>query len=79
MNMTFWPFTLGGGTELSFVAGDPLVANLRRFVVFDLTTSLGWDVGRAITTGIMLLLFGGPVIRILRRAARRASFELARA
>jgi energy-coupling factor transport system substrate-specific component len=75
MNLTFWPFTLGAGTDLSFVPGDPIVDNLRRFLLFDLTTSLGWDVGRAITTALMLALFAGPIARILRRTARKASFD----
>lgn len=74
MNLTFWPFTLGAGTDLSFVPGDPIADNLRRFLLFDLTTSLGWDVGRAITTAFMLVLFAGPIARILRRTARKAAF-----
>ena len=50
MNMWFWPFAIGAGTELSFVAGAPVVENLHRFVLFTLATStFGWDTGRAIT------------------------------
>ena len=33
MNMWFWPFSLGEGTELSYVAGDAVLANLHRFVL----------------------------------------------
>ena len=74
MNLSFWPFQLGLGTELSFVAGDPAGENLHRFLLFSLTTSLGWDVGRAVTTALGVLLLGRPVLATLRRAAARAAF-----
>lgn len=75
MTLSFWPFGIGGGTELSFVAGDAPAANLHRLVLFWLVTSLGWDVGRAVTTAVGLALVGRPVLRVLRRAAARARFE----
>jgi energy-coupling factor transport system substrate-specific component len=74
LNLSFWPFTLGGETRLSFVPGAPVVENLHRYLVFDATTSLGWDTGRAITNAVLILLAGGAVLGALRRAARRASF-----
>jgi energy-coupling factor transport system substrate-specific component len=75
MNLSFWPFTLGAGTELSFVAGAPVIENLERFVLFSLATSLAWDLGRAATTATLTVLVGGLVLRSLRRAARRAAFS----
>lgn len=75
LNLSFWPFTLGEGTDLSFVPGDPLPDNLRRFVGFTLATSMGWDVGRAVTTVVLVLAIGPVLLRVLRRAARRAAFE----
>lgn len=74
MNLSFWPFQLGGGTGLSFVAGDPVGANLHRFALYTLATSLGWDVGRALTTAVGLAMLGAPLLRVLRRAATRAGF-----
>ena len=74
MNMAFWPFQLGGGTGLSFVAGDPVSANLRRFALYDAATSLGWDAGRAVTTAVGLALLGGPVLAALCRVAATAHF-----
>lgn len=79
MNLSFWPFSVGTGTELSFVAGDPVGDNLRRFALFSAVTSLGWDVGRAVTTGIALALVGRPALAALRRTAARAAFAPARA
>lgn len=75
MNLSFWPFTLGAETGLSFVAGAPLADNLHRFLLFSLATSLGWDLGRALTTVACIILLGPLVIRALRRAARRGAFD----
>src|SRR5690606_1927300 len=74
MNMWFWPFAIGAGTELSFVAGAPVVANLQRFVLFTLATStLGWDTGRAITNVAAVVLLGPIVLTRLRCSGRRAA------
>lgn len=75
MDLSFWPFQLGGGTGLSYVAGDPVAANLHRFGLYAVATSLGWDVGRAITTAVGVALLGRPALRALRRTAARARFE----
>lgn len=75
LNLSFWPFALSAGsTSLSFQPGAPILDNLVRVVTFSLATSLGWDVGRAITTTILVLATGPVLLRTLRRAARRASF-----
>ena len=74
MDLSFWPFQLGLGSELSYVAGEPLAANLHRFGVFVVATSLGWDVGRAVTTAVGVALVGRPVLAALRRTAARAAF-----
>ncbi len=74
LNLSFWPFTLGPNTSISFVPGDAVADNLRRLVAYSLATSLGWDIGRAITTAILVALAGPIILRSLRRAARRAAF-----
>lgn len=75
MNLWFWPYSVGPGTGVSFVAGASLWENLHRFVIFTLTTStLGWDTGRAITNTLAIVAFGPAVLATLRRASRRASF-----
>ena len=75
MNLWFWPFA-AYGPEVSFVPGDPFIANLRRYLLFDLTTSLPWDLGRAVLTAGLLLLAGSALLRALRRAARKAAFDV---
>jgi len=49
--------------------------NAHRYLIFDATTSLGWDTGRAITNVICLLVLGPLTLATFRRAARRAAFE----
>jgi energy-coupling factor transport system substrate-specific component len=76
LNMWFWPYALGTGTDLSFVPGDAVVDNLHRFLLFSLATSTwGWDLGRAITTAVAIVLVGPAVLATLRRAARKAAFD----
>ena len=75
MNMYFWPFATGLDSDLSFVAGAPVLENLHRFFVFSLATSLGWDLGRAITNVALILITGRAVLLTLRRAARKAAFD----
>lgn len=74
MNLSFWPFTLGPGTALSFVPGAPLLENLHHFALFSLTTSLGWDLMRAVVLALGIALLGRPVLSALRRTARVGSF-----
>lgn len=74
MNLWFWPFA-SYGPETSFVAGDAFAANLHRYAVFYVTTSLPWDLGRAVLSAVVLLLAGSALLRALRRASRRAAFD----
>jgi energy-coupling factor transport system substrate-specific component len=80
MNLSSWPFVLGIALpqhtgSLSFVPGAPLLENLHRFAVYTLLTSTGgWDTGRAITNSIALVVLGPALLSTLRRASRRASY-----
>jgi energy-coupling factor transport system substrate-specific component len=74
LNLSFWPFVLGDGTQLSFDPAAGPLDNLHTFALFTLATSLGWDLGRAITTVVLVLLAGPAVLAALRRASRRAAF-----
>lgn len=76
MNLWFWPFALGAEGPLAFVPGDAVLANLRRFFWFSVATStLGWDLGRAVTTAVAVVVFGPLVLATLRRVRRRAAFD----
>ena len=45
-------------------------------VAFDLATSLGFDIPRAVTTAVLVAVTGRPVLLALRRATRRAAFDV---
>ncbi|MFT3887462.1 MAG: ECF transporter S component [Arachnia sp.] len=74
VDLSFWPFNVGLATELSYRAGAPIGENLHRFLLFNLATAMGWNVGRTVTTVITLAVVGRPLLRILRRTNRRATF-----
>ena len=74
LNMWFWPFA-AYGPEVSFVAGAPLAENLHSYLLFWLTTSLGWDVPRGLLSAALVLVAGRPILAALRRTARRAAFD----
>ena len=76
LNMSYWPYATGSGTDLSYVAGAPVLENLHRFLVFTVVTStVGWDTGRAITNAVLIALAGRAVLDALRRSARKAAFD----
>lgn len=79
MNMWFWPFISGTHVEgldagsLDFLPGAPLAENLVRFAWFTLLTSTaGWDTGRALTNTVALLVLGRALLLVLRRASGMA-------
>ncbi len=74
-NFWFWPFVGGTTTTYSFVPGLGTMQNLHRFLLFDLTTSMGFDLTRAATCAVLVVVLGRPVLAALRRASRRAVFE----
>ncbi|MFJ9595974.1 ECF transporter S component [Streptomyces virginiae] len=77
MNLQGWVIIQGMAQGVSFHPGEPLAANLVRFVAYYLATSLGWDLGRASLTVVLTLMLGGTLLRALRRATRRAAFDAA--
>ncbi|MDH4017639.1 MAG: ECF transporter S component, partial [Actinomycetota bacterium] len=49
--------------------------NVQHWFVFNITTSLGYDVPRAILTATVVLLLGSRVLAALRRTSRIAAFD----
>ena len=79
LNLWFWPFLTaddGFPPELSYVPGAPILVNLQHWLRFDLATSLGFDLPRAVLTVVLVLVAGRAVLVALRRASRRAAFEV---
>lgn len=75
MDFAFWPFLLGGQTQISFDPAAGPLENLHRFVLYNLATSMGWNLGRAVTNAVLVVLVGAPLLRLLSRTARKAGFE----
>ena len=75
LNLSFWPFARYLPAQIAFVAGGSIATNVVHWVRFDLTTSLGFDIPRAVGGAVLILLLGGPVLAALRRVARRAAFD----
>jgi energy-coupling factor transport system substrate-specific component len=75
LNLSFWPFSVAPHSTISYLPGASFTTNVGRYLVYDTTTSLGWDTGRAITNLICVLVAGPAMLATFRRAARRAAFE----
>jgi energy-coupling factor transport system substrate-specific component len=79
MNLWFWPFIGGPGSQAGlgyWESGLSAAQGFGRFMTFYVATSLFWDLARLAGTAGMLLLFGGPTLRALRRFARRFTFTV---
>lgn len=74
MDLQFWPWSLGSGTELSYRAGAPLSENLQNFASYHFLSSLAWDLPRAIITVLLITIAGRSVLSALRRARNKAAF-----
>ncbi|MBN1400581.1 MAG: ECF transporter S component [Anaerolineae bacterium] len=78
MNIWFWPFVFQPQqAELHWEAGLGLREALARYAAFYAVTSLWWDLGRAGGNALLIALFGAPLLKLLRRFAKRFHFTLA--
>ncbi len=75
LNLSFWPFALDPHSTVAYLPGAALATNVHRYLVFDATTSFGWDTGRAITNFVVIVLVGPAMLATFRRASRKAAFE----
>jgi energy-coupling factor transport system substrate-specific component len=77
MNIWFWPFI--GGSEsassgLTWSPGMSVVETLQNYLVFYAITSLVWDAMRMAGNFLLILVFGMPVLRVLRRFHDRFTY-----
>ena len=75
VNLSFWPFSIDPSSSIAYHPGLSFAAQWHRYLLFDATTSLGWDTGRAVTDILAILIVGPAVLAAFRRAARRANFR----
>jgi energy-coupling factor transport system substrate-specific component len=79
MNIWFWPYLAAGAGQVPGATWQPgmsAASALRSYVVFYVVTSLWWDLARAAGNALLLLLFGGAMLRVLRRFRSRFRFDL---
>jgi energy-coupling factor transport system substrate-specific component len=79
MNIWFWPYLAAGSGQAPGATWQPgmsAASTLRSYVVFYVVTSLWWDLARAAGNALLLLLFGGAMLRVLRRFRSRFRFDL---
>ena len=82
MNIWFWPFLAGGASGFDQTEGGvwqpgmSMLATLRSYLTFYVVTSLWWDAWRAVGNALLLLFFGGPILRVLRRFRSRFRFDI---
>lgn len=77
MNLWFWPFVfVPGQSSLYWQPGLSLGQTLQRYALFYGATSFAWDMGRAGGNFLLILLFGAPILRLLRRFRQRFRFQV---
>lgn len=76
MNVWFWPFVYQPQqAEIYWQPGMGLREALTKYAAFYVVTSLWWDLGRAGGNAALAWLFGGAILKVLRRFQRRFHFE----
>jgi energy-coupling factor transport system substrate-specific component len=75
MNLWFWPFA-SGPIEQYYQVGIGLSETLRRYLAFYLATSFAWDLVAGLGNALLIAAFGAPILRALRRFARRFAFVM---
>ena len=75
MNLYLWPI-IGVGSGQSWQQDTGLGRALGGFAAFYLTTSMAWDLARALGNAILILVLGLPTIRALTRFHERFRFRI---
>jgi energy-coupling factor transport system substrate-specific component len=73
MNLWFWPYATGPEQQY-WTPGTGLADTLRRYMAFYALTSLVWDAFGAAGNVLLILIFGAPILRALRRFRDRLGF-----
>jgi energy-coupling factor transport system substrate-specific component len=77
LNLYAWPYSAPGVSANVGLYWSPelgLGETVERYARFYLVTSLGHDLFRAVGNAVLVLLLGGPVLRLLERVRRRFSW-----
>jgi len=74
MNLWTWPF-MTGPAQLYWSPEAGTLAAFQRYLAYYLVTSLVWDLAGAIGNIALMLFFGSPTLRTLRRFQNRFTFH----
>jgi energy-coupling factor transport system substrate-specific component len=75
MNIWFWPYISDPAqVGMHWEPGLGAIEAFKRYLAFYAITSSWWDVARAAGNALILLAFGQPLLRLLRRFGRRFTF-----
>jgi energy-coupling factor transport system substrate-specific component len=74
MNLWQWPFIIGPQNQ-SYTAGLGILETLKRYLAYYLVTSLVWDAIAATGNVLLIITFGAPALRALRRFRQRFEFN----
>jgi len=74
MNLWTWPF-LTGPAQLYWSPEAGALVAFQRYLAYYLVTSLVWDLAGAIGNIALMLFFGSPTLRTLRRFQNRFTFH----
>ncbi len=70
LNLYFWPY-IDGANQIS----ESFRETISRYGVFYVTSSLAWDLVRAVGNSLLILAIGLPAVRALDRFRHRLQFE----
>jgi energy-coupling factor transport system substrate-specific component len=73
MNLWFWPFLAAFPGQI-FSQSLNLIENIQRYGAYYISTSLAWDLTRAVGNILMISILAKPVLKIFERFSRRFSF-----
>lgn len=74
MNLWTWPFMVGP-TDQYWSPGVGFIETFKRYSVYYLVTSFAWDLGCMIGNILLILAFGVPTLKALRRFKMRFTFN----
>jgi energy-coupling factor transport system substrate-specific component len=74
-NLYFWPFFVGE-SGMAWQPGAGIPTAISHYLAFYATTSLLWDIVRAVGNGALILVLGRPAIRALARFRDRFHFTV---
>jgi energy-coupling factor transport system substrate-specific component len=78
MNLYSWPYAAPGVSEDVGLYWSPtlsVVESIERYAAFYVATSLVHDATRAVATALLIVVAGGPVLRLLRRSHDRGAWS----